>query len=249
MCQFYYPNGEQITQPNATKKFVEFYNQCYYLENSPLKEAEIESILNKNIPLETGDIAKILEWKTGGQYKRSENIVQYRYGKISIEKIEKVIGQKRGALENEEAQNILKNLCAIDGMGIVYAISFLYFITNGKQYPIYDKYAHISLLAILSKDNNHERKYGGIELITDKVCNQYIKKDKIKNGRIDVNTIFGQYIKNYVILINQIFSQDFGCNYGEIKEENANRDIDRALWSYGHLFNDNQKNKEKRDYD
>ena len=54
MYQFYYPDGKLIKVPNQEKIFVEFYNQCYYLEVSPSAEKEIECILNISDPMTSG---------------------------------------------------------------------------------------------------------------------------------------------------------------------------------------------------
>lgn len=243
MYQFYYPNGEPIKAPNQTKKFVEFYNQCYYLEVSPLIEQEIGVILNKTESLTRNDLIKILEWKTGGKYIEESDIVRTRYKEISISKLVETVGTIRGPRTIDETKDLLKKLCEIDGIGIVYAITLLYFITNGKQYPIYDKFAHIALLAILSENKNPEKKYGGIIPIKDRACTIDMGKSKYK--LLDIDGIFEQYLTKYVYHINDIFGNEFDCNYGKVIETNANRDIDRALWVYGHLFNDNKRNKKR----
>lgn len=240
MYQFYYPDGKLIKVPNQEKIFVEFYNQCYYLEVSPSAEKEIECILKKSDPMTSGEIIKILEWKTEEKYIEEKDIIQTRYRKISVAEVAEKIGTIRGPLTIDEAKNILKNLCEIDGIGMVYAITLLYFITNG-QYPIYDKFAHIALLAILSENTDSEKEYGGIVPIKDSIYQKKINMGKTKKKFLDIDGIFEQYLKEYVYPINNIF----GCNYGEFIEANSNRDIDRALWSYGHLFNENEENKKR----
>ncbi len=243
MYQFYYPDGKLINESDQEKqeeKFVKFYNQCYYLEVSPSAEKEIECILKTSDPLTNEEIIKILEWKTGGKYIEGKNIIQTRYGKISVAEVAEKIGTIRGPLAIDEAKSLLKELCKIDGIGMVYAITLVYFITNG-QYPIYDKFAHIALLAIFSENSDSEKEYGEIVPIKDSTYQKKINMGKTKNKILDIDGIFEQYLNGYVYPINKIF----GCNYGEFIETNSNRDIDRALWSYGHLFNENEKNKKR----
>ena len=245
MYQFFYPDGESIKAPNQREKFVEFYNQCYYLRVSPYIEQDIEAILKNSAPLTRENIIKILEWKTGGKYIEKEGIIRNQYRTISVSEVKDKLGKMRGFLSMEECINLLKTLCEIDGVGIVYAITLLHFVTNGKQYPIYDKFSHIALLAIMASNGNSEKKYGGIGLVTDSHYNKEINLQKTKKDKLDVEGIFEQYLRSYVNPINEIFSDVFGCNYGETMDQNANRDIDRALWTYGHLFNENENNKKR----
>ena len=102
------------------------------MEVSPSAEKEIECILKKSDPMTSGEIIKILEWKTEGKYIEEKDIIQTRYRKISVAEVAEKIGTIRGPLTIDEAKNILKNLCEIDGIGMVYAITLLYFITNGS---------------------------------------------------------------------------------------------------------------------
>lgn len=245
MYQFYYPDGEIIAAPDQTKKFVEFYNQCYYLKVAPFEEQDIENILHKHDPLTDDEIIEILKWKTGGKYKEEKEIIQTPYRKISVRDVKEKIRTIRGPLAKDKAKSLLKELCEIDGIGMVYAITLLYFITNGKQYPIYDKFAHIALLAILSGNKNPAKKYGVLLPIKDNTCRKKISMEKKKNQSLDIDGIFEQYLNEYVYQINRIFGSDFGCDYGEVAEANLNRDIDRALWVYGHLFNKNERNEKR----
>ena len=102
------------------------------------------------------------------------------------------------------------------GIGAVYLITLLYFVTN-HQYPgkcpIYDRFAMRALLAIKSN-----KKIGD-----DVKCGELSDKN-IKN----FPKLVGEKMKQYIGLIDDIFGEEY----------NTNRDIDRALWVYGHLFKD-----------
>lgn len=102
------------------------------------------------------------------------------------------------------------------GIGAVYLITLLYFVTN-HQYPgkcpIYDRFAMSALLAI--KNNK--------KISDDVKCGELSDKN-IKN----FPKLVGEKMKQYIGLIDDIFGEEY----------NANRDIDRALWVYGHLFKD-----------
>ena len=90
----------------------------------------------------------------------------------------------------------------VTGIGPVYLITLLYFISKG-QYPIYDKFAHISLKMIEEKD-----------------CQ------------------FNSLIKdNYVTRLRNIFGKAYNDS-----------NVDRALWVYSHLFNDNKRNRKRIKY-
>lgn len=102
------------------------------------------------------------------------------------------------------------------GIGPVYLITLLYFITN-KQHPgkcpIYDRFAMRALLAIKSnKQIGESVECGDLPDKNNKNCSQIVAKR----------------MEEYIGLLDEIFGEDYKFN----------RNVDRALWVYGHLFKD-----------
>lgn len=240
MCKnyvFYYPDGKEINCGDFKKNretFLNLYEQLYFFLIRNIKlENEIEKILKDGI--NKGDTEKIMLWKTGGKIK--DGVLSTRYLKINmsyIYKIETTLMNKNNC--DDLASVINKNNCDdlasvinyitnFDRVGFVYAVTLLHFVSKGK-YPIYDKFAHIALKQI-SENSDFER------IIKDSELEKEIHKDNAKKR-------FYEYQKHFIDRINDIFD----THYGE--EESYDRRVDRALWVYGHLFNDNTTNKTKQ---
>lgn len=94
-------------------------------------------------------------------------------------------------------------------------VTLLFFVTNGEC-PIYDRFAMRALLAI-----KHGCKPGDTINSNDaKPANLPCKSDKnFTQKAADV-------MKDYICLLQEIFGDEY----------KTNREIDRALWVYGHLF-------------
>lgn len=224
-------------------------------KSSRFVENIIERILNKEPKDFTdSDIALILAWKIGkiahrksedkiilhndwketlGEYSESEVFNSWngepikRFGKNSPITID-IKGITEYLHENGQHLNDLVgngNIeAALDelrkqpwqGIGAVYSITLLYFATNHQhpgKCPIYDRFAMRALLAI--KDNKK---------IGDAVkCGELPDKKSTKFPET-----VGEKMKQYIGLISDIFGAEY----------NINRDVDRALWVYGHLFKD-----------
>ena len=98
------------------------------------------------------------------------------------------------------------------GIGSVYRLTILYFYTIG-MFPIYDKFADVAITAIIEdKKPFHQIKY----------LSTLPKKEKT-----NINGICDEYYKFYKKMIadNDLIETYF-----------HNRNVDRALWTYGHLF-------------
>ncbi len=228
MGKYYMPDGSVTSK----EKFIEFYNYCYYLNNSKNTEDYIDNLLNKGIKTQE-EAFRILAWKFGKiDHKKSNYLQKFEYEKNTsfikkklITEYGKNVGDKEGSdierlLEKmielsqkytgsniaeivEELQNI-----NINNIGTVYLITMLYFITKG-EYPIYDRFAQMALIGI-----KEDKKIG--EPIK---CPKLPEKDKL-NQILDENGSYLQYKKNLEEL-------------GYSKDDRA---LDRALWVYGHLF-------------
>lgn len=252
-----YYNALYFTDPNNR---ISYETGCgkknYVKQSSKYAEDLIESILDKNYDnLTYSDIILILAWKIG-KIKHSESQKDHKLklhcnwycqlGKYSSGEFLKWNGKpiKQYSDENKivlDVKKITEYLksngselndligessiqLALDklikenwtGIGPVYLITLLYFITN-KQHPgkcpIYDRFAMRALLAI-----NDNKKIGeSVE------CGELPNKSS-KN----CSQIVAKRMEEYICLLDKIFGDDYKYN----------RNVDRALWVYGHLFKD-----------
>lgn len=249
MAEFYIPDGRQI----GKKEFIEYYNSRYYLsseivkgvnravnQNSKFIEDKIDDLLKLGIKDEN-DVVHILAWKTGkikhkdselnkkfeyysswsiNEYKKDYKIKIYDKKDVDVKTFAEYIVKNITVLESESIdnpQNVLNKLKdkSPQGIGTVYLITLLYFISKGK-YPIYDRFATMAVDAILN----------------NKKPNDYVSYSELPNKNDKkFDEVINIYNKNYVNKLNEIFGDEY----------KSNRDIDRALWVYGHLFNNNKK--------
>lgn len=219
MGTFFSPHGRNLSKD----EFISLYSEIYFYMNRNLTlETEMEKILDDDC-LTCDNIFKILRWKINPvNVDANKRTITTRYNKIiKTENVEKMLeGKKQQVNERKNAENLFKELIGIDGIGPVYAITLLHFVSRG-EWPIYDKFAHLALLAIET-----EKDYPFI--IKD--------SDLEKKFRSGTKKTFDDYVE-YKSLLHKYFGDKY-------KED---RNIDRALWTYGHLFNENNKNKERMD--
>ncbi len=217
---FYYPDGTKIEDK---AEFIRFYSRVYYYMNRDKKlEDKIENILYSDVMSDT-DIIDILGWKLGA-YKvdYEEQKVMNQWTTLQVGGlIEEIKGNKK--ISGTECET-LKKLIECNGIGPVYAITILYFLTNGAQ-PIYDRYAHIALKVI---DESLDFK----TIIYDNCLRKEFNPD-LK----DMEQLYSNYKEYYVQRLQKIFGDDY----------KKSRSIDQALWTYGHLFNDTKTNQKKLD--
>lgn len=120
------------------------------------------------------------------------------------------------------------------GIGTVYLITFLYFITKGYE-PIYDVFAMAALDAIYPDDSEESKSLGSYihpRDLPDKSTKSYEKllSDDKSVYRIYKDKLFNRFVKDYI--------NELGENIKPEEKYSICRDIDRALWVYGHLFSD-----------
>ena len=240
MSKYYMTNGTEISR----ECFIETFNKEYFWgnaksvprisQNSRFAEEYIERILRYGIK-EPVDVYRIMAWKVGkirhADTDTNQSLVyasnwidaekgvvrNYRYqldmrsfaeGIVSnIEMLEK--------MAKNDPQGVLQNLKdgvvrAPNGIGTVYLLTLLYFISRGK-WPIYDRFAMMALLAIEAGKKPGE---------------QVSFSDLPEKNSEDFNAVMNLCKQRYISKLEMIF----GKNY------NDNRDVDRALWVYGHLF-------------
>jgi len=238
---FYDPEGKEVSKED----FITLYNQRYYLNSEPTYyitqkrrkhvgqnsiyiEKEIDELLRRGITREE-EVMRILAWKIGKiKHRESETKKEFIYAKdwvdceksFKVRRFNELIDYKY--LVNDIINNIDRLECTspwevfsflnVDGpkgIGTVYIIALLNFISKG-EFPIYDKYAHIALDAI----------------INNKKPGELVPYKALPDKKSDVHIISHEYINNYNLKLSEIFGDAY----------NHNRDIDRALWVYGHLF-------------
>ena len=108
----------------------------------------------------------------------------------------------------------------VTGIGTVYLITILSFISGGK-YPIYDQFAAMAAKAILEGKKPGSRI--SIDDLPDKNSNAFI--DMLD----DAESPYFQYIQNIETLSAMYYD-------GDKSRYQKDRHLDRALWVYGHLF-------------
>lgn len=233
--KFYTLDGNEIDK----SEFVEKYGNSYYRgclrciprvgQSSRFVEDHIDTLLKNGIqkPL---DVVHILAWKIGkikhsesqdsfvyaDDWKNAEQFVAYRYNrKFDIQTISEYIANNITQLEKNAENHPQQVICElrdlhINGLGTVYIITLLYFISRG-QYPIYDRFAWKAIQAICD-----DKKPGDI-------INASELPEK-KSRAFD--TVFDTHMISYMKKMDSVF----GSAYQE------SRDVDRALWVYGHAF-------------
>ena len=248
--KFYKPVWDGIPDTDSgIEDFIKFNNDSYYLGNNRVVygvtqscryvEDEIDSILETGINNKI-DIMHILAWKIGRvkhsetnkhwnnekkwyYYKGCENteegFIQTSRGKeincnnfanfilYNLPKFEKDVIENRP----QEILNALRDNSP-EGIGTIYLITLLYFISKGK-YPIYDRFADLAIQAIIQKE---------------KPGTKLNHKEPVTKGDNKFDTIYIDTIKPFSKRIEKAFH-----SYDKYLK---NRDLDRALWVYGHCF-------------
>lgn len=217
------------------EEFIFFYSKCYYLNNSAVVEKRIEELLSADTLTEQ-DVMLIIEWKLGRiDHKnsqafdsiclRSKDEVEHyltatRRGKIEAKKLCETISSKLLSLRKASPQDILNQLKNINtkNFGTVYLITLLYFITQGKC-PIYDRFAMMALEAITQgKHPGAKIKYQDLPQKDASGFQHLLDADEQKSK-----------YRKYINILETVFGKRYTANPKD-------RDIDRALWVYGHLF-------------
>lgn len=248
----YYSNAYYISRNGKVYKQIKNAKQ-----SSEFIENDIDRILQNGIREKT-EVFHILAWKMGGiDHKASQleskksGTVKYEYnspdkngnqwtesvdcftalhrGNVipNVEKLIDYIIRKTDDWNSlsfnrfEDAEQFLWDVKyfllrnQIKYIGPVYLITLLYFVSKGK-YPIYDQQAAKALKAI----NNVSIKPN------DKV--EILELPSVESPKF-MDT-YKKYIESLESLCKDIYGED------EKKRYQNDRDIDRALWVYGHLF-------------
>lgn len=234
---FYSREGTEISKED----FIKVYGDSYYSDRdryapgvsqtSRFVEDEIDRLLKDGIKTKI-DVVHAMAWKLGkikhaksekehcfiyaSDWTQAENFHAMRRGKkFDIDKLATYVVEHIAELEKRaenDPQGVLNELkdLNISGLGPVYLITLLYFVSRGK-YPIYDQFALFALEAI------SDGKKPGDKVVFHALPDKSSKK---------FGAIMQTKMRSYIDSIKSIF----GSAYWE------NRDIDRALWVYGHMF-------------
>ena len=110
------------------------------------------------------------------------------------------------------------------GLGTVPLLTILHFITGG-EYPIFDRFAMASLSIWKLKKQKED-----IKIVKGSVVHGCSLPGK---GMKEVRNILERGIyHDYIELLNEFCKS----NYGNKDEWKTNRNVDRALWVFGHFF-------------
>lgn len=182
-----------------------------------------------------------------------------RAEKLSEEYSEWLVSKTDKERKEEKYNKILKELktASLGGIGSVYLVTFLYFITKGEV-PIYDIFAMMALDAIypgeLTISKNPDDGQTELSLDDDKVSSplgSVIKpRDLPAKDQIGFSHIMDREWKRgtKVYLTYKAKLDRFVDDYNKVLRRKGKdevryatcRDIDRALWVYGHLFRDKE---------
>lgn len=200
-------------------------------------ENKIMDILDKGIRNQE-DVGKILAWKIGKiKHRESEDNKRFVYAK-GWEKVETsktvklykddfpiheiasfILSQNElEAHAKNNAQDLLNQIKkqGFTRLGSVYMITLLFFMSKG-HYPIYDRFAMMSLSAIRDGISPKLGEKKGVNVDFKELPS----KDSTKFSGI-IDNEMAKYIK----MLNDTFGDEW----------KTNRKIDQALWVYGHLF-------------
>ncbi|SES94052.1 hypothetical protein SAMN02910413_1346 [Pseudobutyrivibrio sp. C4] len=241
-------NKQKIAPPKGIK------GSCKWVED------KIYDVWNKE-DWDPVDIFRILAWKTGkiNHSKSIETKPKISYDANWIENGDKFVSLqipyqavvtmteltpaitdliriRKEYCKNKDAQSAWKailslannNKKSMRGIGTVYLITLLHFITGG-DFPIYDRFAMASLAIWKLKKSYKKLKITNASVVRG--CKLPSKETTAAQNILE-DGIYCDYIK----LLNE-FCKD---NYGNEDEWKTNRDVDRALWVFGHFFEVNE---------
>ena len=232
-------------QPIDKQSFIQKYNAYYYTglshknyfyanhddyvivpKNSPAAEIYMEHLLYKGCETYI-DVCNVLAWKFGMiDYEETEkrNIIVWKsgwktknyaktcWGKIfNIQKVAEVVLEinRKPFLDDQKIIDIMGTEFRYEnGIGPTYMLTLLYFIRHG-QFPIYDQFADRAVQAIMCgvKPANTIERMIVLPAKTEPAFNELIKQ-----------------LNPFKTIIEVLFGEEYYLS----------RNIDRALWVYGH---------------
>lgn len=210
------PDGTNFGKPFEPDEFIWFYSKIYRFVS---KDAQLEERISKirlQPNLRYSDIRAIFEWKVGSKSEDHRTVAIPRSNTvIDLNAAAKIACGNKRAIQPSEVQPTIEQYVNLPGVGLVYAITLLHFASSGR-YPIYDKFAHLGLLA-------HHSAIPVGTIISDRCYHKFWRstKDWMDDYRA------------YCYMLDHCFG---------LRQCQNDERIDQALWTYGHLFNENSRN-------
>lgn len=191
------------------EEFICLYSNIYYYLNDVQLEKEIDDIFQKGKAASVEDYVSYIRWKVGDKGNDGEIATNYgaKINKCDFEQLAYELKNTPSDFNLNDYYSFILNQ-GVKNIGGVYTLALISLISKGK-YPIYDKFADIAINVIKNREHGFKEKYDYTEL-PDKTCEEEVLKR------------YDEYIKN----LNEVFGEEWSFN----------RNIDRALWTYGHLF-------------
>lgn len=220
--------------PNAEEgkldftNFVKTYSHMYYFQTCQWVEQQIEKYLREEAP-DVEAFLKIFAWKTN-KIDQKQSLCK------------KDIVYIAGEDKKKKQQKFLEKLtiASLKGIGSVYLITFMYFITQGEM-RIYDIFAMMALDAIYPSNVQDELSFGSLNSLS--IGANVKPRDLPQKDQLGFKNLFSdnkRYNKTYQIYIKKLnqFVEDYNKELPEGQKVTYEkcRDIDRALWVYGHFF-------------
>lgn len=201
---------------NAEEKVMEYLNSSIFNEFAlAWKAGKVDWKNNQLITTDSFQKADSYINGYGGKIDKKE----FEAYCLKLEELKDEINQY---VEDGNWKEAYKTVMEISpkNIGPVYNINTLFFLTGGKA-PIYDVFAHKAAKALLFGISPSEVYIGG------------------NPDKHDVDKVVAMY-QEYMILLKMLFKDWF-----KNKQKNdmfISRELDRALWVYGHSKNEPYKN-------
>ncbi|MBR4435123.1 MAG: hypothetical protein IKS90_03390 [Clostridia bacterium] len=237
---YYYLREERFDESTFIEKYADMYFESDESdesdENLPCPfpflnkttqddENKILNLLEKDYKWTCEDVLNILVWKTGAkEYKYSDDEITLTppgREETNITNLAKKIVEEQADLRKKASEccfaEAYKSILDIvveseaKNIGTVYCITLLFFLSMGKI-AIYDKQAHKSLLAIKNC------------VLPGKSVGYLTPPDKTAKKK--VAEMYDEFYQMLIELFPDYPDCDIPCK----------RNIDRALWVYGHYF-------------
>ena len=186
---------------------------------------EVEEAVLSGNPKNEDDFYRFMAWKIGklrqadGAYYDGWCSSSGFYNSIKLEDLyKKTIIDYESLCDLIRTEQPIKFIDKIigyksHGIGPVYAIALLFFISKGK-YPIYDRFADTAIKAI----NNKTPRWP-------------IRGESSNCGAYDYKTNYRSYVRD----VNELYKKYYNSTDVDYL---SNRELDRALWVYGHGFSE-----------
>lgn len=214
---------------------------CGLRRSSPFAEGEITRILNVGFG-STDDVKKVLAWKVGRiNHSKSEKSIiftsewrdpcprTYRGRAFGFRAVaDKVMDVEKLGLTDPDCIIYKLNEAQAAGVGPVYLLTLLYFLTKGR-YPIYDQYAAKAISSLCQGIRPAPLDDRGRPML---IGGDFRKKVELRKLPTDTRRLLeegGAYL-SFKEKIERVFGSEI------LADAEGYRRIDRALWVYGHRF-------------